>query len=615
MIRIDGLIKKLGLKKKIMLIIILPCLVVLAYTIFETKAAFKSLSDYSNFDHQMDVLEVNHKLANKLQIERGLSISHINGDSVSDKLNEARGQVDALVKQLAPFFIEEAVAAIKVDLDQLDAIRQDVDKKSIDAKVGLDRYSKIISSIFSYYKIIYQTGKDIYFGGAVQSLRLIEESKENQGKLRAILTAVFSKNEGITSEQVEGISQLHSFARLNLKSPVIDLSKKNMAFIAEFESKPHWQYVEESYNNVLLNHEKGSYGISSLEFFEKISLTIDDLNGVFFQELKELKELALEKKGKSLSALLLVLLGSFGVLALTFVITFIFMNQMLIKPLVACSQAAKKLSNGNLNIELSYQSTDEIGEMVSSFKNMVENLNKIISSLRGSVGKLEDNNNFLMVAAQDLSKGSVSQSSATNEVASSVTELSAAIELNSTNSRKTEKIAIQSSSNAKESGEAVAVALKAMKDVAQKINLIEEIARQTNLLALNAAIEAARAGEHGKGFAVVASEVRKLAERCQESAKDIAELSMSSIEIAENAEIKISALVPEIISTSELVQEISSSSAEQNTGAAQISQAIEQLNETAVNNADISEKIKDSAGELTTIVSNIVDELEYFQAS
>ena len=115
------------------------------------------------------------------------------------------------------------------------------------------------------------------------------------------------------------------------------------------------------------------------------------------------------------------------------------MNQMLIN-FVACSAGRKKLSNGNLNIELSYQSTDEIGEMVSSFKNMVENLNKIISSLRGSVGKLEDNNNFLMVAAQDLSKGSVSQSSATNEVASSVTELSAAIELNSTNCVKPKKL-------------------------------------------------------------------------------------------------------------------------------------------------------------------------------
>lgn len=142
-------------------------------------------------------------------------------------------------------------------------------------------------------------------------------------------------------------------------------------------------------------------------------------------------------------------------------------------------------------------------------------------------------------------------------------QMGAGITHNSENAMETEKIAIKASADAMEGGNAVAATATAMKEIAGKISIIEEIARQTNLLALNAAIEAARAGEHGRGFAVVASEVRKLAERSQKAAGEIGQLSARSVEVAEKAGALLAKIVPDIGKTAQLVQEISASSTEQ----------------------------------------------------
>src|SRR5664279_4063118 len=158
-------------------------------------------------------------------------------------------------------------------------------------------------------------------------------------------------------------------------------------------------------------------------------------------------------------------------------------------------------------------------------------------------------------------------------------QMSANIRQNADNALQTEKIAVKSATDAQEGGKAVAQTVHAMKEIAGKISIIEEIARQTNLLALNAAIEAARAGEHGKGFAVVASEVRKLAERSQRAAAEISELSSSSVEVAERAGGMLARILPDVQKTSELVQEITAASREQDSGAAQINKAIQQLDQ------------------------------------
>ena len=181
------------------------------------------------------------------------------------------------------------------------------------------------------------------------------------------------------------------------------------------------------------------------------------------------------------------------------------------------------------------------------------------------------------------------------------------------NAPETESIAQKSAKDALDSGEAVFEAVKAMKDIAQKISIVEEIARQTNLLALNAAIEAARAGEHGKGFAVVASEVRKLAERSQVAAAEISTLSNSSVEVAERAGAMLTKLVPDIQKTAELVQEITASSKEQASGAAQIQASIQQLNQIIQQTAGAAEEMASVASELSSEADQLLETMSFFK--
>jgi methyl-accepting chemotaxis protein len=194
-----------------------------------------------------------------------------------------------------------------------------------------------------------------------------------------------------------------------------------------------------------------------------------------------------------------------------------------------------------------------------------------------------------------------------------VEEMNATIRQNADNSLQTEKIAQKSANDALESGKAVSDAVIAMKQIAEKISIVGEIARQTNLLALNAAIEAARAGEHGRGFAVVASEVRKLAERSQVAAAEIGRLSGTSVEVAERAGGMLAKLVPDIQKTSELVQEISAASKEQAGGADQINSAIQQLNQVVQQNAGAAEEMSSTAEELSAQASQLMEVMGFFK--
>ncbi|OEU66406.1 MAG: chemotaxis protein [Desulfovibrio sp. S3730MH75] len=270
---------------------------------------------------------------------------------------------------------------------------------------------------------------------------------------------------------------------------------------------------------------------------------------------------------------------------------------------------AREISEGNLDIKFA----NVVYGVYENMKNMADQLTRVVSDVREGSANVASGSNELSVAAQTLSSGATEQAAAIEEVSSSIEEMAANIQQNSQNALATEDLATKSASDASESGVAVNEAVTAMKNIAEKISIIEEIARQTNLLALNAAIEAARAGEHGKGFAVVAAEVRKLAERSGQAAGEISELSTSTVDVAERAGSMLETLVPNIQKTAELVQEISSASAEQNAGAEQISLAITQLDSIIQQNASASEEMASTSEELAAQSEQLEQTMAFFK--
>lgn len=275
-----------------------------------------------------------------------------------------------------------------------------------------------------------------------------------------------------------------------------------------------------------------------------------------------------------------------------------------------------QIAEGRLDIELEekyLKRKDTVGRLANALAEMARKLLDVVQNVKGSTGNVNKGSEEMSSTSQQMSQGANEQASSAEEVSSSMEQMAANIQQNSDNAFETEKIAITAAKDAVEGGEAVQQTVVAMKDIASKIGIIEEIARNTNLLSLNASIEAARAGDHGKGFAVVAAEVRKLADRSQTAASEISELSENSVAVAERAGQLLHTIVPSIQKTADLVREISASSKEQNSGTSQINKAIEQLDLVIQQNASASEEMASMAEELSGQAEMLNDAISFFK--
>jgi methyl-accepting chemotaxis protein len=283
------------------------------------------------------------------------------------------------------------------------------------------------------------------------------------------------------------------------------------------------------------------------------------------------------------------------------------------KPVALGVNFAARMAAGDMTGDLAVNQKDEIGILADALRNMQEKLIDVISTVQTATGNVSSGSQEMSGTAQQMSQGATEQAASAEEVSSSVEEMTSTIKQNADNALATEGMARKAASDAGSGAEAVTKAVAAMKDIAAKINIIEEIARQTNLLALNAAIEAARAGEAGKGFAVVASEVRKLAERSQTAAGEILSLSKTSVDVAEEAGKSILQVAPDISKTADLVAEISAASREQSVGVDQIAKAVTQLDTVIQQNASASEEMASMAEELSSQAEQLSEAISYFK--
>ena len=269
-----------------------------------------------------------------------------------------------------------------------------------------------------------------------------------------------------------------------------------------------------------------------------------------------------------------------------------------IGPINEIKRVMVALSQGDLTQQIDDDYAGDFKVLQDAVNESLERLSEIIEQVRTAADALSNAAGQVSATAQSLSQASSEQAASVEETSASVEQMSASINQNAENAGVTDGMATKAAKEAGEGGEAVRNTVSAMKDIAEKIGIIDDIAYQTNLLALNAAIEAARAGEHGKGFAVVAAEVRKLAERSQVAAHEIGELAGNSVSLAERAGKLLDEIVPSIGKTSDLVQEIASASHEQSSGVAQINNAMNQLNKATQQNASASEELAATAEEL-----------------
>ena len=592
--------------------VIMLLLIISSASYLGLGAAIEGFSKYRNFANGTNL--AGQLQANMLMTRMSVKDFNISGDPKSVEtyeqykrvmepfLREAKkvfqqserasmiAQVDAEIQKYAQGFAE--IVQLRAELDTLVT-----NGMNPNALIMRENLTSIIKTAFGE-----RDSSSAFYAGQVQEHVLL-------GLLSA--STFLNSNREADAKQVE--QELQTAIKANIATLITELeySEPQSASIKAFVAARDRYY--DTFAKVVMNiNERNMIQQTALDPVGlEIGRVVEEINRLILADQEALGPQVQASNEQTVTIVLVVSLASFVVAAfMAWWITRLIMLHLGGEPVVLAG-LLQRLAKGDLNLDI--PDCQSLTSVMGSVSCVVEKLRDVVENIIAASDNVAAGSNELSDAAQNLSQGTVQQAASIEETSSAMEQVISRIAQNSENSQTTQGISRKAALDAKGGEASVLQAVHAMKEIASKISIIEEIARQTNLLALNAAIEAARAGEHGKGFAVVAAEVRKLAERSQLAAGEIGQLSSSSVEVAEKTGIIINALVPDIQKTAELVQEIAASSQEQNQGASQINQAIQQLDQVIQKNAGAAEEMAATSEELSAQAEIMQQTIGFFR--
>lgn len=622
-----NIINNIKFRTKIIIMLFLP---VVGLIYFSTNSIIEKYSDYTQMGttHELSILcKKMGAYVHELQTERGLTGGFVQskGTEFSPELTAQQEQTDKKHKDLKEYI--STIDLLKVNKDFVEMVNSVMEKttKIADKRTAISAlevttenatafYTNLDSeflSVISYVATISSNGKISTLTSAYVNLM---QYKERVGQERALLTNVFNEDK-FTDEQLKKFLNLIASQETYINVFETYASDSQKVF---FNNSLKTKEIEEAARMRALALEKaktGSFGIEPSYWFKMQSEKLNTLKVNVVSLANDLGNKAEELETEAKKTLLYFSISTFFIVLLAILFAFVLSNNLLKQlggePSVVVEMATR-IADGDLSIEISDKDNKHTGLYGAMIK-MVEKLKEVIQTVQDSAENISTASGQMTSAAEQMSEGANEQASSAEEVSSSMEQMAANIQQNTDNSKQTEKIAEKAAQDISEANGAVAKTVESMKTIAGKISIIGEIARQTNLLALNAAVEAARAGEHGRGFAVVAVEVRKLAERSQAAASEIDVLSSTSMDVANRSGKLLEELVPDIKKTSELVQEISAASIEQNSGSDQVNSAIQQLNVVVQQNAASAEELAAGSEELNSQAVQLKEAIDYFK--
>ncbi len=443
--------------------------------------------------------------------------------------------------------------------------------------------------------------------------------------MTSVVTPVVSNNQtlGVVGTDIDltSLLELNNSTKLYESGFSAIITNSNM-----FAAHPQQSYIESTADSLLSGYNKelgdcikngkayyyetkSEYsGLKVIRIFSPIFIGTSEAPWSVMVEIPVQEVMASARQ----TSVIIITIGIISMLVMMIVVLFI--SQSITKPIIHIVDIMKRIAQGHINTNLQLSNrNDEIGALEVSLKTMTDKLKEVVEGIIEGATHISAASDQFSSTSEQISQGANEQAASVEEVSSTTEEIAANIEQNTANAQETEKISIKAQEGIQKIADQSTKTIEATKIITDKIQIINDIAFQTNILALNAAVEAARAGEHGKGFAVVAAEVRKLAENSRTAADEIINHAQNSFDMVNETGSQMKEMLPEIIKTTTLVQEIAAASREQNSATNQVNTAIQELSSITQENSSASEELASSAEELASQAEALKEMVAFFK--
>lgn len=610
--------KNVGLKGKMFLVALVPMILLTIQAIVIGYSNFSTFNEIEKIKGKMQVIDAASEMAHYTQIERGKSASYLGGGidvgPLKDHWDKNNKFIEKFRKSLnSSDYDQKTKESLNEKLDAISSYRRGVESKEMKLGTVLKNYTNVIQSLLNMQLELSNSISIASASTSLRSIRILEESKESGGKLRANMSSIFAKDKPINTKKYKVINKFYSGLVEGLQSNGLSINEKNSKKLENLFKDKSWQSVNSSFYLILQNYKEGNYYQDSTKFFGIISGVLGSVNEVIISEKSELVKHLNEL---SLNAQRVFWLTVFG-------FTFLIVGLCYMT-----NRIAKKTSNDIKNVaDILYENASEVAftssNISSSSTQLSEAATESASSLQETVSSIDEISSMIQRNA-DAASSSTHVSSKSSEAASrgkkTVEHMISSInDISDSNNLIAKEM--------QQNNEDISKIVEVISEIGEKTKVINDIVFQTKLLSFNASVEAARAGEHGKGFAVVAEEVGNLASMSGKAALEITEMLDSSIKqvtgIVDNTKKKVEALVEsskekvetgtktahecgdaldEILqnvnSVNEMVREIATASNEQSTGVQEVTRAMQQLDQTTHQNTMVAQESSSMASKL-----------------